>query len=124
MPAAVAWGFNTTMSRKADRASLKASAHCESRSTGLAAVWPPLSWSELGDAGERDNTIIVSLFPSPALTRGSGRIRVRVGEAFFRPVPASVEDEIGPSFGPTAFPDLRHFCETAIDAFAVRVAGA
>ena len=46
-------------------------------------------------AGERDNTIIVSLFPSAALTRGSGRIRVRVGEAFFRPVPASVEAKLG-----------------------------
>jgi hypothetical protein len=66
------------------------------------------------DAGERDNTIIVSLFPSAALTRGSGRMRVRVGEVSVRPVPASVEDENWPSFGSTAFPDLRHFCETAI----------
>ena len=96
----------------------------ESRSTGLAAVWPPLSSSEMVDAGERDDTIIVSLFPSAAPASGSGRILVRVVEDHVRPVPTSVEDGIWPSFGSTAFPDLRHFCETAIDAFAVRVAGA
>ena len=66
----------------------------------------------------------VSLFPSAAPASGSGRILVRVVDDHVRPVPTSVEDAIWPSFGSMAFPDLRHFCETAIDAFAVRVAGA